>query len=204
MSNAVFPTLPGIAWNVARVPEFHTKTQKAISGREIRLAFMAYPMYTFKMSFEVLRDGSIYNELKTLGAFFLARQGSFDSFLYTDPSDNTATSVTIGIGDSTTTAFQLSRPYGPPGATFTEPVQNVNGSPNIFVNGTLQTSGYTIDSNGVVTFTTAPGYGQSIQWTGSFYYRVRFAADTSEFNQFMQDLWELKKCDLYGSLANKV
>lgn len=203
MSNATFPTLAGIMWNVARVPQFNTKIQKAVSGREIRLAMMAAPMYTFKMSYEVLRQDTLFAELQTLGGFFLARQGAYDSFLYTDPADNATTGATFGVGDGSTQGFQLVRTYGAGGNTFAEVVNNVSGTPTIYING-VATTAFTIDGNGFVTFTTAPASGAVLTWSGSYCYRVRFSADTLEFNQFMRNLFELKKCELFGSLANKV
>jgi len=204
MSNAFFPTLTGLAWNVVRQPEFNTKTQKAVSGREVRLAFMSFPLYTFKLTYEVLRGGNAYTEIKQLCSFFLQRQGKFDSFLYQDPTDNAVTGQGFGSGNGSTKAFQLVRAYGTLSSAFVEPVQNLNGTPSIYINGTLQNaSTYTI-SNGMVTFNSAPASGTSLTWTGGFYYRVRFNMDAAEFNQFMQDLWELKKCELYGSTMNKV
>lgn len=204
MSNAVFPVLPGLSWNVVRQPEFRTQVQSAVSGREIRLAFMSSPMYTFKMAYEVLRQGGAFSELKTLGGFFLSRLGSYDSFLYSDPTDNSVTGASFGAGNGTTLAFQLVRPYGPVGSAFVEPVENLNGAPSIYVGGVLQTSGYTVSSTGIVTFATAPSSGAQLTWTGSFYYRVRFKQDVAEFNNFMQNLFDLKKLELYGATSNKV
>ncbi len=204
MSNAVFPVLPGLTWNVVRQPEFRTKVQSAVSGREIRLAFMSSPMYTFKMGYEVLRQGGAFNELKTLGGFFLNRLGSFDSFLYTDPTDSSVTAASFGAGNGTTLQFQLVRPYGPAGSAFVEPVENLNGAPAIYKDGVLQTTGYTVGDTGIVTFATAPSAGVQLTWTGSFYYRVRFKQDVAEFNNFMKDLFDLKKMELYGATSNKV
>jgi len=202
MSNQVFPTLPGLTWNVVRALEFHTRVQKAVSGREVRLAFMSSPMYTFKLSYSVLRQDTAYNEMKTLAGFFLARLGSFDSFLYLDPTDNTATNAAFGVGDGSTTQFQLIRPYGAPGNVLNEQVQNPLPPLTIKVGGSTVT-GWT-QSNGLVTFNTAPANGAALTWSGQFYYRVRFKEDVSEFNQFLANMFELKKLELYGSLANKV
>jgi uncharacterized protein (TIGR02217 family) len=165
---------------------------------------MSYPLYTFKLSYEVLRDDVANNELKTLAGFFLARQGQYDSFLFTDPSDHAVTAQSFGTGDGTTTAFQLVRAYG----GFSEPVQNVNGAPSIYVNGTLKTvtTHYTLSSTGLVTFTAGniPTSGQALTWTGSYYFRVRFTADMAEFSQFLQNLWELKQLEFVGATGNKV
>lgn len=204
MSNAVFPTLPGLAWNVVRQPEFKTRVQKSVSGREIRLAFMSSPMYTFKMSYNVLRQTTGYNELKTIGGFFLSRMGSFDSFLYQDPTDYTITDQLFGVGDGVTKDFQLVRGYGVSGSNFVEMVQNINGTPTIKKAGVVQSTGWSVNSTGMVSFSVAPASGQQLTWSGQFYYRVRFNNDVAEFNQFMKDLFEMKKLELYGSLSNKV
>lgn len=190
MSNAIFPTLPGLKWDVVKQPQFSTIVHRSISGKEIRGSFWSYPLWTFKVSFEVLRNDAT-NELKTLMGFFLQRQGSYDTFLFEDPDDKTVTGQTIGTGDGTTTLFQLIRTFG----GFVEPVFNLNGTPSIYLNGVLQTSGYSVGSTGIVTFTAAPGNGVAITADFSYYFRVRFTQDQAEFSKFMKDLWELKKCE---------
>lgn len=211
MSSAIFPTLEGLSWNVSKTPQFSTRIQTATSGREVRIANRTYPMYSFKMNYEVLRDNRNTNipasprdELKTLLAFFLKRRGSFESFLYDDLTDNAVIGQGFGVGNGSTTSFQLARAYGIVDDGFAEPVENINGAPTICADGVLVTGGYSISTTGVVTFTTAPLSGVELTWTGEFYYRVRFNMDASEFNQFMYDLWELKKCELYGAVMNKI
>lgn len=201
MSNAVFPNLPGLAWSVAKAPQWCTKIQSAVSGRELRAAFRSSPLYKFSLSYEVLREASAYQELQTLMAFFNARQGSFDSFLYTDPTDSTVTAQGFGSGNGATVAFQLSRAYG----GNVEPVTNINGTPSIYVAGVLKTSGvdYTIGS-GLVTFAVAPANAAALTWTGAFYYRCRFMADEQSYENFMYQLWSLKQLDMLGSLTTKI
>lgn len=199
MSNAVFPTsLSGLNWNCSKTPTFNTKIQAAVSGRESRAAMMAYPLWSFKISFEFL----LPDELQTLGGFFLARRGQADSFLYTDDKDKAVVDQSIGTGNGTNRYFQLVRSFG----GFIEPVENVNGVVTIKVNGVTKTSGtdYTISTSGLVTFTTAPGAGLSVTWSGSYYFRCRFLQDASEFNQFMNDLFELKSLAFKGATGNKV
>ena len=66
------------------------------------------------------------------------------------------------------------------------------GQPSITVGGTyLDPSAYAI-SNGVVTFTTPPGSGAALQWTGYFGFLCRFDDDAAEFEQFMSQLWQAK------------
>lgn len=202
MSNSVFPSMVGLKWDNTRTPSFNTKTHRSASGREARAALQAYPLWTFKLGYEVLRAAVAFSELQTLAGFFLARQGSFDSFLYTDPTDNAVTSQGFGTGDGATLKFQLVRAW----AYFIEPVMNVNGAASIYVGGVLKTitTDYTIDAAGMVTFVSAPASAAAITWTGAYYYRVRFMADMAEFNQMMKDLWELKTLEFVGSTGNKV
>lgn len=195
MSNAVFPVLPGLTWNRTKNPQFQNKTQVATSGKQTRVAYWSFPIWSFVLVYEFLRDqGPTYDELNTIRDFFLSRQGSYDSFLYTDPDDNAVTGVGFGTGDGSTKAFQLIRPIKTNG--FAEPIQNLNGAPSIYVNGVLQSSGYTVGTTGIVTFTTAPALGAVLTWTGSYYYRVHFKQDITQFNEFMYKLWELKQVEL--------
>ena len=112
MSNALYPTIPGIAWNVVRTPTFNTMSQRALSGRELRGTYQNFPLYQFDLVYEFLRDMAATPELATLTGFYLARQGSFDSFLFLDPADNAVTDMAFGVGDGVTTGFQLTRAYG--------------------------------------------------------------------------------------------
>ena len=140
-------------------------------------------------------------EIQSLIAFFNSRQGSFDNFLYSDPSDNTVTAQGFGTGDGVTTAFQLCRSFG----GNVEPVMSLNGAPSIYIGGVLKTAGtgYTV-SNGMVTFTSAPAAAATLTWTGAYYYRCRFLADEQEFENFMYQLWAVKKLEFLGCLGNKI
>lgn len=193
MSNAVFPSLPGLTWNVVRRPRWSTVTKKSVSGREFRAAQYSYPIWEYRLAYEVLRGRSALPEMQQLAAFFNARQGSFDTFLYTDPDDSSVTAQQFGTGDGTTTQFQLVRAFG----GYTEPVFDLNGAPQVYKAGVLQTAGtnYMLDSAGLLTWVTAPTAGQALTWTGSYYWRCRFMQDAADFNQFMRQLWELKSLE---------
>lgn len=192
MSNAVFPSMPGIKWGSVKTPMWSTKVQKAASGRELRAAYFSYPLYKFSLSYEVLRSGALA-ELQTLVGFFNARQGSFDSFCYQDPEDNTVTAQQFAVAVAGQTQYQLVRSYG----GYVEPVLALNGAPAIYVGGVLQTPGthYTVSSLGLVTFIAQPAAGQALTWSGGFYYRVRFLQDSADFERFLYQLWSLKKIE---------
>lgn len=197
MSNAVFPVMPGLQWDVKRTPVFGTTVTTAVSGREYRVANMPYPRYKYALSFAVLRQTPGYTELATLCGFFNARLGSFDSFLFADPEDNSVITQIIGTGDGSNKLFQLVRAFG----SFIEPVYDVNAAPQISVNGALKTltTDYTISATGLVTFVAAPGAALSVTWTGTFYRRVRFTQDMADFSKFMQALWELKTLEFIST-----
>jgi len=199
MSNQVFPTLPGLGWSMIKIPQWRTKIQSAASGKEYRSSFFSYPIYQIKLTYEILRATTALPELQQLIGLFNLMQGSFDNFLYSDPTDNSVTAQALGVGDGTTTKFQLVRAYG----ANTEPVMNVNAIAGVYLNG-VATTAYTIDSYGLITFTTAPLAAVVITWTGTYYYRCRFVADSNEFENFMYQLWFIKSLDLYGCLGNKI
>lgn len=202
MSNAVFPSLPGLTWNVVKSPQWKTKPQQAVSGREVRVAFRSMPLYRFAMGYEVLREEAASAELQTLIGFFNARQGSYDSFLYIDPSDSAVASQAFGTGNGSTAAFQLVRSYG----GHSEPVMNLNGAPAISVAGVLKATpaDYSINSLGMVTFVVPPAAAAALTWTGSYYHRCRFMADAIDFDNFLYQLWQLKKLELLGCLGSKI
>lgn len=200
MSNALFPTLAGLTWNTKKVPEFNTIVQRSVSLNELRGSFTSTPVYNCTRGYDLLRDDSTWDELHTLMGFFLARQGSFDSFLVLDEDDSAALLQEFGTGTGAATQFQLKRTIG----AFTEEVCNIGISPQIYANSMLQSSGVSVGSTGLVTFTSAPASGATLEWSGTYYLRCRFKEDTTEFNQFMQRLWEAKQVEFIGSFGTKI
>lgn len=196
MSNAVFPSdLIGQSWGSTKTPSFKTRIQESVSGRESRAALMAYPLWSFKVSYEYLSPV----DLTALGGFFLARKGQADSFLFDDINDNFVIDQPIGTGDGSNKYFQLVRSFG----GFIEPCENLNGSPILIADGEFAPP-YSVSSTGLVTFVTAPAVGVQLSWTGGYYFRCRFLQDSSEFAEFLKQFFELKTLAFKGSTANKV
>lgn len=194
MSNVIFPALPGLAWSVLKTPTWRTGIQQAYSGKEVRIAYRDRPIWRFALSYEFLRGASRYAELQKLAGFFNARRGAFDSFLFRDPSDYTVAGQAFGVGDGTRKAWALVHAMD----GWTEPIGH-SGDGLIYVNGSLKTFGTDFTADGVnVFFINAPPAGAALTWSGTFEYRVRFEKDSMEFDQFMKDLWQLKKCELVG------
>ena len=189
MTTPIFPVLPGLGYDVVKAVRWATLIQKKASGMESRSGLMQYPLYDWTLQFDLLRGNTTLHEFQTLIGFFNTCNGSLIPFFYEDPSDKSITAQIFGVGDGVTTDHQLVRTLG----SFIEPVQSVNGTPTIKIDGT-PTGNFTVGATGVVTFETAPSNGTVLTWDGSYYWLCRFSNDSAEFNEFMQNLWELKKC----------
>ena len=97
----------------------------------------------------------------------------------------------IGTGDGTTTAFSIVRSFTSGGAQ--DLIQNFVTPPAIYINTTLQSSGYTIDQYGTVTFSSAPGVGAVVSWIGQFYYRCHFLDD--KWDNLEEDYYQIWSMD---------
>ena len=201
MSLDVFPDLPGLKWGTRKTPRFSTIIRSSVSGKEVRAARMVYPIWEYKLTYEFLRADATA-ELQTLVDFFLRRRGSFEPFLFSDSSDSTATAQHFGYGNGEATEFQLIRNLRAGG--FLEPVMNLDGAPTIYADAVEQASGYTVSDTGVVSFDTAPAAGVALTWSGRFYHRCRFARDSADFSEFLQDLWDAKNIDLIGCMGRRI
>ncbi len=184
-------------------PRFNTKVQVSVNLTELRASLAGTPVYDFKLSYDVMRNGVFngvtYDELKSLMGFYESCRGSWDSFLYEHPDDHAVTGQEFGTGDGSTTDFMLKRSWG----GFTERVANANVVSQITVANT-PTSNYTLSSQGVVTFTAAPAANASLAWTGTYYYRCRFTSDAVDFNQLMHNLWNARTVEFVGNLGTKI
>jgi uncharacterized protein (TIGR02217 family) len=201
---AIFPTLPGIGWSVSKTPRFATRIQHAVSGRELRALDQPNPLWSWTLTYSMLRDqndtraasgpGTGYDELRTLMGFFLQQQGAFQPFLFDDPTDDHALAQAIGVGDAATTVFQLARSMN----GFAEPVTAPNAVSTIYFNGIRQSSSsYSVDPDtGLVTFSSPPPSGELIAADFTYFFRVRFADDANEFENFLYQLWALKQVKL--------
>ena len=187
----IYPTVPGLTWSLKKTPMFKTLVQEAVSGFEQRAMLQIYPRWIWELVYDFFRSSSAYNELQTLLGFFLQRQGAFAPFLIRDLEDNSVTGQAIGTGDGVTTAFQLARTYG----GFTEPVTDTDGTATVYING-LPTTDYAISATGQIVFTTAPASGAVITADFSYYWRVRFMDDSSEFENWADHLWANGKIQL--------
>ena len=201
---AIFPSLPGLGWSVVKSPRFATRIQRAVNGRELRALDQPYPLWSWTLTYPLLRDrsdarapsgaGIGYDELRTLAGFFLQQQGALQPFLFDDPTDNAVMAQPLGAGDSSRTVFQLLRSMG----GFAEPVTAPNAVSAIYFDGILQPAAdYIVDAaTGLVTFAAPPPAGRIVAADFTYYFRVRFSDDTAEFENFMIQLWQARQIKL--------
>jgi len=194
MSTSVLPSLAGLGFDVVRTPVWDTIVQQAISGMETRVAKQSSPRWKWELTYNVLRSNAAFGELQALAGFFNARQGMFDTFLYQDADDNAVTGQQIGAGDGSTAVFQLIRNFG----GFVEPVLAPNNVSAVYLNGVVQSSGWSVSNwggtaPGQLTFSSPPGSGVAITADFSYYFPVRMSEDSVAFTLFISQYYKAKK-----------
>lgn len=214
MSNVFFPEYDGMGKRIqlkveSGTPQFSTQVQRGIGGTEFRVSRWAAPRRSWKIALPVLPDTGDIDALQTIVAFFMARQGQADSFLWIPPEpgyiQGTAPNPSrypliarqIGVGNGVQLAFPLVRPLG--GAAFpygnqAEPIQWVDtrtSAATFTVGGVGAVPTLSNDGGRVVaTFATAPGVGAVVLATFDFAYRVRFSKDAMEIKAWAWKLWK--------------
>jgi len=164
MGTSFFPSLPGLGYPVSRTALWSTRQQEAVSGTEFRIADYTFPRYQWDLQFNILRSAAAYTEFQTLLGFINARQGAFDSFLYTDADDNSVTSQAIATGNAVTTGFPLVRTFG----NFVEPVLAPNTVSAVYLAGaSIASAGYSAPTNGALTQTSAGSLGATTYYVRS-------------------------------------
>jgi uncharacterized protein (TIGR02217 family) len=203
VSNLVYPTLPGLTWSVTKSPMWKTRVQTSVRGRELRIRDQIYPRWKFQQVYSFL-NGSVrctpgVTDIQVMMNFFQTVQGSWDNWLFNDPTDNFVANQLIGIGAGAPAAFQLARTFYDGG--FAEPII----APISWVirfDGVVQSSGvYSVNTgNGIVTFGSSVGSGVQVTADIHYYFRCRFTTDTLDFEEFAKDWWELKKIEFESVL----
>ena len=189
----LLPTSLGAGWPRYKRPTTSTRVAAAVSGREVTAALSAYPLFEFELPFEALLSGPAQggfpaNALQTLMGIYLQCQGQAGRFLYLDPSDCQATGQLLGAGNGTAQAFTFIHSIGGYGW----PVGQVEPSGvNVYLNGTVQTSGWSITLPNTLVFAAAPSAGVQVTADYSHYYLCRFIDDVQEFQQMMAGIWTM-------------
>ena len=84
-SYPTFPTLATLGWSVHIRPRFATGMAAHVSGREIRNAARAAPLYDIELTFELLRADA-NAELQSIAGFYAASGGQDALFWFTPPN----------------------------------------------------------------------------------------------------------------------
>ena len=168
-----FPT--DISYGSSGGPQYATDIVISQSGYEQRNVSWNQA----RARYNVAHGVKTQDQLNTLIAFFRARKGRAYGFRFKDWTDYSAMDEAIGTGDGHTTQFQLQRTYS---SGLVDEVRTVvkpvSGTVVVYVNGTAQTSGVTVDTTtGTVTFATAPANSAVITADFEFDVPVRFDTD---------------------------
>jgi len=187
----------GIQYQSVAGAGFQTIVQESASGHEYRIARQAQGRHRFTIRKELQTEA----EAKALKAFALGRRGSLHSFRLKDWSDYTTaedgTSAPsnadqiIGIGDGTTTTFQLLKLYDASGdapypRVLTLPV---DGTVVAALTGVATTS-FTVTGDGQVVFAVAPILNAVITAGCEFDVPVRFTKAFDEWASMQADAFQ--------------
>lgn len=213
MTLNTFPTTTFPGWSLFKAPNWATRVQRAVSGRELRVSDYVLPTYTFTLTWEILRDrwdmraganvgdaffppgGTPYDELRTIWYFFNGQLGAAVPFQFNDWTDNTTRAVAatpqvaqFATGDGVTTTFQMASALQAPVIPIT-------------INSVAPAISYSVDADtGLITFTTPPGNGVAITADMTYNYKVRFAADGADGEYFLYQLWRMRQLKMVSVL----
>ena len=209
MSDVFFPDL-NMAYDFVKAPYYNTRIIESVNGRELRACLQPQPKFNITLNFPVLSQRGLEDEFKILENFFIARRGSFDSFLFEMLDDNEATIIIRGDGSSTYTLYlgdvQLSN-VEPIASTPAYPLMwNSSGSTMMWsTNGADlmwdNSISYTVSKDGIVQFSQPIGDDVIVSINVKYYYRCRFAEDSQQFTLFCEKLWK-GEVNLMASLGN--
>ncbi|MET1755026.1 DUF2460 domain-containing protein [Novosphingobium sp. RD2P27] len=164
-------------------PEFSTTVAVTSSGFERRNALWSDARLRFDVGPGVRSEA----EMGVLIAFFRARRGPARGFRLRDPTDfssNGMTGVPIatdqlqGIGDGTRSAFALVKRYGTePDAQVRRITRPEPASILVSIDDITQAGGWSLESGGILSFSTPPAQGVIVRAGFLFDVPVRFAED---------------------------
>jgi uncharacterized protein (TIGR02217 family) len=102
--------------------------------------------------------------------------------------------------DGVQTVFQLGRSLYP--STFFEPITAIHTLTAIYFDDIVQPGvNYRVDvDTGLLSFTAAPPSGVLVKADFVYFFRVRFADDSADFENFMFQLWSLKQLKFQSAL----
>ena len=163
----VFPATPIANYPFDLEQEWLTIISPFDGGNEQRRRKIQFPRFNMTLTWSNLTAA----EANTLWNFYNQCSGAYETVYYVLPWVDTYTGLYVNTGDGTTTIFDL------PGVS--------TGSRALYINGSLQSSGFSyLTGGGVasadrVSFSVAPAAGQviTVDFTGYFRNKCRFKND---------------------------
>jgi len=185
MSNEVFNFELDSPWE--EQIDFLTLVSESEAGKEQRYQKWLKPRRTWRLKLSS-RNAT---QMSQIWRFYVARKGSYDTFLFQNPNESPVTAERFGSGDGVKSVFYL----GPSVDIGSGDLILVDNSEAITrsVGGTgdfLSFSTYTMeDSFGQLTTNAPLPSGDVLRANYSFYYRVRFKDDNLSREAFAYQLW---------------
>lgn len=181
---------PDISYGVTGGPEYSTDVVITGSGFEQRNINWSQARCKYQAAHGVKNE----NQMKRLLAFFRARRGKAYGFRFKDWLDYNGTGEIIGVGDGTTTAFQLIKTYtDDAGYTEVRKIRKpVADTVKVYIDTVRQTALSVNVTTGIITFTVAPAQNAVITADYEFDVPVRF--DTDHCPQSIKE-WDLYSWD---------
>lgn len=188
------PSFPlALSYGATGGPVYSTDLVQRSSGLEQRNANWSQP----RCSFDVGSQHRTQAEVDELVQFFHAiAQGMTHSFRFRDFTDDTFNNP-IGLGDGSTTTFQLLKVYTYGTMSTTRIiVKPMAGSLAMYVAG-VAVEEYDPDfTTGQVTFWTPPGDGQVVAASGTFEVPTRFNQNVLPITRVALNAYSLDKIEL--------
>jgi uncharacterized protein (TIGR02217 family) len=152
-----------VSYGSAGGPKFKTDVFTAASGFEQRNSIWA----DARAEYNVAHGIKDKTDMDAILAFFYNVRGKATGFRFKDWSDYTLTGQQIGVGDGTTTAFQIIKTYVTGASVYERQLKKIvaNTISGVTVNGVAQTSpaNYSVNINtGIITFVVPPANGHVI------------------------------------------
>jgi len=171
---ALFPNTPAPSWSVVTVQRWRTIVTPFDGANERRMQKDAYPKFDMVLAYKLLSK----SEIQTFWNFYNARRGAYEAFYVYALDTADYKGLFVATADGSTTTFDI------PGKSTSEQ--------SIYLNGILQSSGYSILTGGGtensdrVEFSSAPPEGTviSCDFTGYLRNRCRFEEDSMSWEWF--------------------
>lgn len=158
-------------------PVFRTNIVEMRSWRESRNADVDMARHMYSAPYQNI-DQEGWREIRRM--FFVCR-GRVHCFRLRDPNDDRADQELFGIGDGTTSLFQLSTLSEADGITYSRLVQ-LPVNPVIYVDGVEVAASVDLQSGEVDFGSSVPDVGAALTWSGMFDVKVRFDQDELPFS----------------------